>query len=136
MIHNIIYLLLITLAINWISIIIYILFERFYNVVYFPQKNNLYQDTFENLLNIVKVIVNSEIEAYENDIFAFRKGMTRSQYEQFYKDITSKIINNMSPNLEKQLEKYVSSDMIYRIIARSVKSYLEEKVYNSQSQIP
>ena len=110
------------------AFIFYITASRFFNKIYLPYKNAIYDSSFEELLFILKTIINTELEAYDNDIFLNKGSITNSNFDTFYKDITNKIIRNVSPKMIQQLTKYISNDMVYIIIARAVKKYLTEKI--------
>ena len=100
----------------------------FYKRIYLPYKKELVDLNFETSLSILKIIINTELDAYENDIFMNKGSITNSNFDNYYKDITSKIIKNLSPVLVKHLSLYINEDMIYVIIARSVKKFLSEKI--------
>ena len=49
-------------------------------------------------------------------------------FDNYYKDITGKIIKNISSDLIKHLSLYITEDMVYTIVARTVKKFLTEKI--------
>lgn len=105
--------------------------ERFVNTVWLPYKNAIYDNDFAELLSILKLIINTEIEEYENDVFMSKQTISNANFDQFYKDINEKIRKNISPSFEQQMLKYVSEKMLYTTIARSVKKYLTEKIHGT-----
>lgn len=117
---------LILLLISIISL--YIAFYFFYKKIYLQYKNSVFNTTFEELIVILKMIINSEIESYENDVFTSKGSLTNSTFDNFYKDICNKVVRDLSPEMVNQLSKYISEEMIYRIIAKTVKKYLSEKI--------
>ena len=100
----------------------------FFSLIYLPYKKKLVKLDFETALFILRTIINTELDAYENDIFLNKGSITNSNFDNYYKDITSKIIANVSPALIQQLSLYISEDMVYIIIARAVKKYLTDKI--------
>ena len=108
--------------------IIYVALYFFYKKIYLPYKKELVDLDFESALSIFKLIINTELDAYENDIFMNKGSITNSNFDNYYKDITTKIIAKLSPSLVKHLSLYINEDMIYIIIARSVKKFLTEKI--------
>lgn len=116
----------------WIMIaatIVYIYAEKFIKEVYYPIKlkaNN--NPSFETLITILNLIINSELDAYENDIFRNKGSITNQNFDSYYKDITTKIVESISPDLEENLKYYLTEDAIYRIVGRAVKKYLTEKI--------
>ena len=125
MISNII-MLLISIAI--ILGMVYFFFYHFYMNIYLKyKKKNIYID-FETALAILKIIINTELDAYENDIFISKGSITNSNFDNYYKDITNKIIKSISTDLINYLSFYITEDMVYVIIARSVKKFLTDKI--------
>ena len=118
----------IVLCIAISSIIIYFLVYFFFKKIFLPYKKELIDLDFETALFILKTIINTELDAYENDIFMSKGSITNGNFENYYKDITSKIINNISADLLKHLSLYITEDMVYVIVARSVKKFLTEKI--------
>lgn len=108
--------------------ILYIATYYFYKKIYLPYKKELVDLDFDSALSILKIIINTELDAYENDIFMSKGSITNSNFDNYYKDITGKIIKNLSPALIKHLSLYIQEDMVYVIIARSVKKFLTEKI--------
>lgn len=108
-------------------IVIYTICEKFLKEVYFPNKYER-STSFEELIAILQLIINTELEAYENDIFLSKGSITNNNFESYYNDITNKIIENMSPDFEKNIRLYLSETALYRYIARSVKRYLTSKI--------
>lgn len=105
--------------------------EKFVNNVWLPYRNAVYDNDFSELLAILKLIINTEIEEYENDVFLSKQTISNANFDQFYKDINEKIRKNISPAFEQQMLKYVSEKMLYTTIARSVKKYLTEKIHGT-----
>ena len=111
-----------------ILVMLYFFFYYFYMNIYLKyKKKNVYID-FETALAILKIIINTELDAYENDIFISKGSITNSNFDNYYKDITGKIIKNVSSDLINYLSFYVTEDMIYLIIARAVKKFLTDKI--------
>ena len=111
-----------------VILILYFALYNFYKRIYIPYKKELIDLDFDTSLSILKVIINTELDAYETDIFMNKGSITNSNFDNYYKDITGKIIKNLSPAIISHLSLYVTEDMIYVIIARSVKKFLTEKI--------
>ena len=93
-------------------------------------KNRKTVESFPELIEILSVIVNSEVDLYERDIFENNRPITNSNYDNFYKDMCDRIIRKISPDIWKALEKYITEEAIVSMIARRVKNYLNDKVGN------
>ena len=107
---------------------VYFFLYNFYMNIYIKfKKRNIHID-FETALAILKIIINTELDAYENDIFTIKGSITNSNFDNYYKDITNKIIKSVSPDLINYLSFYITEDTVYIIIARAVKKFLTEKI--------
>ena len=62
------------------------------------------------------------------DIFENKGSITNNNFDNYYNDLTSRIIKNISPDMVKSLSKYYTEEAIYRFIARSVRDYLVSKI--------
>ena len=111
-----------------IIVILYIWVYCFYKYIYLPYKKELVDLDFETSLSILKLIINTELDAYETDIFINKGSISNSNFDNYYKDITEKIIRNISPTLVNQLSLYITEDMVYVIVARATKKFLSEKI--------
>ena len=84
--------------------------------------------TFEECISILQLIINSELQAYEKDIFIAKGSITNSNFENYYKDITNKIVSNLSDDLVDNFSYYIKEDAVYLYIARAVKVFLTNKI--------
>ena len=107
---------------------LYFTAHNFYHRIYLGYKKKVFSLDFESALFILRTIINTELDAYENDIFSSKGSITNSNFDNYYKDLTTKIIKNVSPELLQQLALYITEDMVYVIIARAVKKFLTEKI--------
>ena len=89
-------------------------------------------ESFAELLDILIVIINSEFDQYEKEIFFLKGSLTNSNFNNFYDDICNKVIDAVSEDLYLQLERYVTREYIIAIIARRVKEYLREKIHPTE----
>ena len=119
---------LLVISIGLILLMLYLAAHHFFKRIYLPYKNQLINLNFEDALLVLKTIINTELDAYENDIFSKKGSITNSNFDNFYKDITNKIVRSVSPELIRFLAHYITEDMVYIIIARSVKKFLSEKI--------
>lgn len=115
----------------FIVCLLYVVGTRFINNTWLPYKNAVYDNDFSELFTILKLLINSEIEEYETDVFQSKGTISNSNFDHYYKDICKKIQSNISPALEQQLLKYMSERMLYTTIARAVKKYLTEKIHGT-----
>ena len=118
----------IILTIAVVLVLLYIALDNFYRRIYLPYKKNSIGLDFETAFVILKAIINSELDAYENDIFQKKGSITNSNFDNYYKDITNKIVSSISPDLISHLSLYLTEKTVYVIIARAVKKYLAEKI--------
>lgn len=83
---------------------------------------------FISLLSILSSQIKTELDAYDQDIFEVKGSITNNNFDRYYKDLTSRIIQNISDDMIKALTKYYTEDAVYRYIARSVRDYLTTKI--------
>jgi hypothetical protein len=100
----------------------------FYKKIYTPYKSKSYSATFPDLINILTIIINTEIDLYEKNVFNTRAALTNSNFENYYKDICTSINQNLSPDFLDKLSRYITIDAIYTYITRTVKIYLTSKI--------
>lgn len=94
-------------------------------IVTFPE------DSFEDLLIILRLIINSELEEYDKEIFSRKGSLTNQNFDTYYDDLCTKIIGNISPSVIHQLVRYTTEENVYRIVARATKEYLKDKIRES-----
>ena len=85
-------------------------------------------ENFLGLLTILSSQIKSELDSYEQDIFEKKGAITNNNFDVYYRDLTSRIIKSISPNLIKELSYYYTEEMVYRFIGRSVRDYLVTKI--------
>lgn len=85
-------------------------------------------DEFLGLLTILSSQIQSELDSYEKDIFENKGSITNNNFDRYYRDLTSRIIKNINPNMIKELSYYYTEEAVYRFIGRSVRDYLVSKI--------
>lgn len=85
-------------------------------------------DEFLGLLTILSSQIQSELDSYEKDIFENKGSITNNNFDRYYRDLTSRIIKNINPNMIKELSYYYTEEAVYRFIGRSVRDYLISKI--------
>lgn len=103
----------------------------FYNMIYRKYKRTTLVVEFDTLMSVLKTIINTELDAYENDIFTQKGNITNSNFDNYYNDLTKKIIENISDDFLEAVSYYIPKSTVYRIVARSVKKYLTEHINGS-----
>ena len=54
--------------------------------------------------------------------------VNKNNFDNYYNDLTHRIIRNISPSMITQLTQYYTEEAIYRFIGRSVRDYLISKI--------
>lgn len=85
-------------------------------------------DEFIGLLTVLSSQIQTELDAYDKSIFENKGSITNNNFDNYYNDLTSRIVKNISPDMIKSLTKYYTDEAIYRFIARSVRDYLVSKI--------
>lgn len=121
----------IVLSMTIILLLIYYLTQRFYNLIWIPYKKSVGGHSFEDLILILRTVINTELDAYENDVFRLKGSLTNSNFNQFYLDITKKISQDIPDEFLDDLKQYLTQDAIFRIIGREVKKFLEDHIHGT-----
>ena len=81
------------------------------------------------LLVSLNAIIENEINVYERSIFdGGRKIVNNSQYNNYYKDLAERIIDDLSPEFFERVSFFMKKEAIVSLICRTVKDYLSEKI--------
>lgn len=92
-------------------------------------KSKLDDLTFEQLFEIVNIIVNNEISIYERNIFDNGgKLLDRSTYDTYYKDIFGNVLKALSDDLINHITPYLTRESFFNMISRQILMYLNSKV--------
>lgn len=85
--------------------------------------------TFEQLFEIVNIIVNNEISIYERNIFDNGgKLLDRSTYDTYYKDIFGNVLKALSDDLINHITPYLTRESFFNMVSRQILMYLNSKV--------
>lgn len=85
-------------------------------------------DEFAGLLSILSAQIQTELDAYERDIFEKKGAITNNNFDNFYLDLTNRIIANIPDTMIDRMKLYYTEEAVYKFIARSVKEYLTTKI--------
>ena len=92
-------------------------------------KSKLDDLTFEQLFEIVNIIINNEISLYERNIFDNGgKILDKSTYDNYYKDIFKNVLASLSDDLVNHITPYLSKQSFHSMISREILVYLNSKV--------
>lgn len=118
----------------WVFIIIYfvIVLSILLGLIYFlytiTNRKSQSPTEFVGLLSILSSQIKTELDAYENNIFENKGSITNNNFDRYYKDLTMRIIQNISDEMINELRYYYTEDAIYKYIGRSVRDYLVSKI--------
>lgn len=84
--------------------------------------------SFETLISILTLIVNTEITVYEHSLFREKAAITNSNYENFYNDICNAIFKSIPEEFYQQITHYITKEGVAEIICQLVQDYLQSKV--------
>lgn len=88
-----------------------------------------FDTSLSDIILTLTAMINTELQLWENDIFKENQGIgNNAQYENFYNEICSSIIDSLSETFFENAEKYMQRDAVITIIARRVKNFLNEHV--------
>ena len=85
--------------------------------------------SMSELMVSLNTIIENEINVYERSIFdGGRKIVNNSQYNNYYKDLAERIIDDLSPEFFARVSFFMKKEAIVSLICRTVKDYLSEKI--------
>lgn len=93
------------------------------------RRNPLSELSFEELFQIVNVIISNEVSLYERNVFNNGgKILSRENYDNYYKDILENVFSTFSDNLVNSITVYISKDSFYTMVSREIMVYLNNKI--------
>jgi len=120
----------ILIIILFVVIVLIFALYVYLNLVYASYKKKTFRMSFEESWEVLSMIVKSEIELYETDVFEHKKAITNANFENFYNDLSKRIISKISDDLMNSLTHYMTYEAVISYIARTVKKYLASYVKN------
>ena len=85
--------------------------------------------TVNELLLSLNTIIENEISVYERSLFeGGGKVVSNAQFDNYYKDITARIINSLSEDFFTRMSFFMKKEAVVSLICRTVKIYLSEKI--------
>lgn len=75
----------------------------FYKIIYSKHKIHTSNLDLSELLLILNVVINTELDLYEKDVFNTKGAITNANFENFYNDIVHNIINSLSDDFFNQI---------------------------------
>ena len=117
-----------TIIIMYIIITLLLIASVFYLIYRLNKPNVISPNEFLWLLSILSSQIQTELDAYDQDIFENKGSITNNNFDNYYQDLTHRILRNISPNMIHQLSQYYTEEAIYRFIGRSVRDYLVSKI--------
>ena len=115
-----------------LTLVIFLCILSLFYIGYKTIKSNkkpLQELSFEELFEIVNIIINNEISLYERNIF--NNGgriLTKASYDNYYKDILQNVYNSLSDELVNSITVYINRDSFYTMISREIQIYLNAKI--------
>ena len=100
----------------------------FFKFIYSTHKIKITETSFNELMSILNIMIKTEIDLYENNVFNTKGSITNSNFENYYNDMCDSIINNISSDFFDKMSVYINKDAIVTFIARTVKTYLAGKI--------
>lgn len=101
----------------------------FYKHIYLTYKKRSQNVNVEDLYQTLAIIISNEISLYERSIFENGgKIVTNATFDNYYRDICQRIHDSLSDELMYQFSFYLTKEAVYKIVSRTVKNYLTEKI--------
>lgn len=103
----------------------------FLKYVLTPYRTQFLEQSFEEMLIVLNAAIQTELDLFEKDVFQSKQAITNSNFDNYYEEISRKIIDSLSPTFYVSIQRYLSYDAVITLIARKVKVYLTGKVNGS-----
>ena len=92
-------------------------------------KTRLSQLTFEQLFEIVNLIISNEVSLYERNIFNNGgKILDKATYDNYYRDIMENVYKAFSTELVANITLYIDKESFYSMVSREIMVYLNNKI--------
>ena len=92
-------------------------------------KSKLSQLSFEQLFEIVNIIISNEVSLYERNIFNNGgKILDKATYDNYYRDIMENVYKAFSTELVTNITLYIDKESFYSMVSREIMVYLNNKI--------
>ena len=92
-------------------------------------KSKLSQLSFEQLFEIVNLIISNEVSLYERNIFNNGgKILDKATYDNYYRDIMENVYKAFSTELVTNITMYIDKESFYSMVSREIMVYLNNKI--------
>jgi len=125
---NIIFLIMLIFSLIIASVILLGAAYIFYKRIYTPHKIESVVISADEAIDLLNFFIKKELDLYERDIFKTKSFVRENELDNYYKDITSSIVNNMPASIIKRISFYFDETYIVSIICRTVMNYVKEKI--------
>ena len=116
------------ILIIYITCILLLIGIVFFLLYKMNKERRISPNEFIGLLTVLSSQVQTEIDTYDKDIFINKGSITNNNFDNYYQDLTHRVIDNISPSMIDQLTQYYIEEAIYKFIGRSVRDYLVSKI--------
>mgnify|MGYP001864019624 FL=1 len=113
----------------------YLFSYLFYQHIYWPYKKKMILQQvpldLSELLSTLNLIIATEEKLYDDYIFntnAPYASMSNSEFENSYRELATRILESVSPNLWDMFELYMTRESIQTYVTEQVQIYLSEKI--------
>lgn len=118
-----------TLIIIFVIFILLIVLIAFIYKLRNTRKDPLSELSFEQLFEIVNLIISNEVSLYERNIFNNGgKVLDKATYDNYYKDIMENVFKSFSDGLVTNITKYIDKESFYSMVSREIMVYLNNKI--------
>ena len=113
---------------SWITLLVILSITFIFKLILPRYKLTIQQSSFEELIMTLNLVINTEIELWEKDVFSNKGAITNSNFENFYIEISTHILDTLSPTFYHNIERYITEEMVASIVGRKTKEYLTTKI--------
>lgn len=99
------------------------------NYILLPYKHKSYHVPPEQLFNFLKLIIDNEITMFDRRMFGTKRaGISNSDYENYYKELCTIILNSLSEGYTYKMSFLLSEEHLASIVSTTVHEYLVTKI--------
>lgn len=97
--------------------------------ILYPYRIKTQTATPEQMFKFLQLIIENDIAIFDKEVLGTRdKGLTNSEYENYYTLLVTAILDGLSPDFVDRMSYLISEKHLAEIVSSIVHEYLAEKI--------
>ena len=97
--------------------------------VMIPYKRAIAVDDISTIADTIATVANMEFNIYDNNRFrAGGPALTSSTFDNYFKELSTNILNDLSPEFYERAKVYMPEDSVAKLVTSMVRNYLTGKL--------